>query len=209
MRNLLVIALAVLIAACSSSDGDAAKKRRQPSPSASGWYFSYGKNEPVIAADASFVWTASPYVEIDYMLKGWGDLDPAKSIAVTYRIDTVSGTPVLQSTECTATQNKAAKAALIIRNSTNNSDYYNRAWWTQTAPMTIGTHTITAPLGDGAGWTFVAGDSSPTKYPGKWSYMLNNIRDIGLTFNGCSSMGHGAYVTGGTAKFTIVSVTVQ
>jgi hypothetical protein len=212
MRALATILLGLIIAVCSVSVGNAKRHKRPPAPpSASGWYFSYSINPPLIAADASFLWTASPYVEIDYLRRAWtGPVQSSQAVSITYKIEAVTGAPVIQSTECTATQNPAARAALIITNG-SDSTYYDRAWWISTAPMTLGTHTITAPLGNGAGWTFVAGGSAgdPVQNPVNWANMLANIKAVGLTFNGCSSMGHGAYVTGGTAKFTIVSVTVQ
>jgi hypothetical protein len=188
------------------------RKRRppEPTPVETGWYFNYGDPNPGMETETSFLWTAQPYVEPHYMLHPHGPISADKTITITYRIAAVAGAPVIHSTECGSTQNPAAKAALIIRHSLNNSDYYNRAWWIAVAPMTIGEHTITATVGNGAGWTFVAGGDAgnPTKNAAKWTYMLNNIRDVGLTFNGCSSMGHGAYCIGGTARMTIVSVTV-
>jgi hypothetical protein len=182
------------------------KKPTQPPATITGWTFFYGQPNPVMADATSFLWPASPYTEPHYMLHPHGPVTASQTISITYKIEAVSGAPVIQSTECTSTQNPAAKAALIICCG-NQTTYYDRAWWITVAPMTIGTHTITAPFSS-PNWTFVAAKSGPVQNPSQWAYMLANMNKIGLTFNGCSSMGHGAYCVGGTAKVTIVSVTV-
>jgi hypothetical protein len=213
MRTIVIVLFGLFIAACSVSVSDAKRHKRPPvvtQPSA--WTFFYGNPNPVMNADGvSSNWTSSPYVEADYWLKGWTTpFQPAQSIAITYRIDVLSGTPTVKSTECTSTQIGLGRAALMIGNG-NDTTYYDRAWWLQTAPMTTGTHTITAPFGNGAGWTFVAGGAAgdPVQNPTNWANMLANVKKIGLTFNGCSSLGHGVYVINGSIKITIVSVVVQ
>jgi hypothetical protein len=190
--------------------GKATSRKRPPQPPTqpTGWTFYYGRPNPAMNADGvSSNWTASPYVEPHYWLKGWTTpFTSNQTINITYSVEVVSGSPVVKSTECTATQNPAAKAALFLGNGTDSTSY-DRAWFINTAPMTIGTHTISAPFSDPYYWTFVSVGASTV--PAQWAAMLANIKKIGLTFNGCSSMGHGAYVEGGTAKITILSVTVQ
>jgi hypothetical protein len=208
MRAALVLGLAVVIAACTGTSSDARKHKKRP-PATTGWYFSYGDPNPTTQADGvSSIWTASPRVEPHYWLKNWTTpFKPEQTISITYKIDAMSGAPVVKSTECATWQDKSALAALMIRKSTNNSDYFNRAWYTVRGPMTVGTHTISAPFGDGTDWTFVSAGAAGN--PAKWADILARPIDVALTFNGCSSMGHGAYVEGGSIKITIVSVTVQ
>lgn len=194
-----------------------ARRKRQPTqptnPTYPGWYFSYGKPDPVMNADGvSSVWTSSPYTEPHYWLKNWKTpFQKSQTISITYRVEVVSGSPVAYSTECPPDWKGPALAALMIRKSTNNSDYFNRAWWIKRGPVTPGEYTISAPFGDGAGWTFVSGGDAgdPTKNATRWNEILAAPIDIALTFNGCSSMGHGCYVEGGSLKITIVAVTVQ
>lgn len=210
----LAVFLALIIVACSAASGEARKhKRPAPNPTYPGWYFQYGEPNPVINADGvSSVWTASPRVEPHYWLKNWKTpFLKSQTISITYKIEPISGTPVVYSTECPSTWKGPGLAALMIRHSTNNADYYNRAWFITRGKMTMGTHTITAPIGDGTGWSFVTGGATgdPRNYPNKWDYILANPIDIALTFNGCSSMGHGVFVEGGSLKITIVAVTVQ
>jgi hypothetical protein len=186
------------------------------------WYASYGDPNPKFDAFNSFLWPAKPYTEPHYILRPNAGQFPTdnsaqlaalktKTLTVQYRVDTVSGTPLLQSTECTSTQNKQARVALLLRRSTDNSQRFHRAWLNSRPRIQADgvTYTITATL-DGVGWAFVnGGNDTPANYPGKWNDLLDNLKDIGLTFNGCSSAGHGAYAINGTARFTIVSVTVQ
>jgi hypothetical protein len=187
----------------------AKRKPTQPPTTITGWTFFYGKPNPVMNADGvSSNWTASPYVEPHYWMRPWSPMQAAQTITLTYKIEALSGTPVIHSTECTSGQNSAtlARSALIITNG-NDTTYFDRAWYVPgRMPLTIGTHTITAPLGDGSGWTFVS-EGAKTN-PSQWAAMLANTNKIGLTFNGCSSMGHGVFVLGGSVKVTIVSVAV-
>jgi hypothetical protein len=189
------------------------KKRRPtqpPAPVETGWYFNYGDPNPVMETPNSFLWTQSPYVEPHYMLHPHGPLDASKSLTIKYRIDAISGTPDFQSTECgTKSPVGTGKAAMIIRKNLNNSERFNRAWCKPPfRPLLVpGETTITMPL-NGEGWGFVYGNETPQTHPQEWANLLANCRDIGLTFNGCSSAGHGAYVVGGNARMTILSVTV-
>src|SRR5262249_12384882 len=47
----------------------------------------------------------------------------------------------------------------------------------------------------------MANESSQTLH--KWESALNDISSIGVTFGGGCNFGHGIYVTGGTARFTL------
>jgi hypothetical protein len=215
------IAVATFLVVCSATLVDA-KRHRADAYHEKQWYGSYGNPNPVWTATNVFNWTASPRVEPHYVLRTAGGQFPtasgaeltalkAKTLTVEYRIDTVSGTPVIKSTECESWQNPQARVALLLRRSTDNTKRFHRAWLDHRPLIQADgvTYSITAPL-SGVGWAFVNGGAdNPQNYPGEWNNLLDNLRDIGLTFNGCSSAGHGAYVTGGNAKFTIVSVTVQ
>jgi hypothetical protein len=71
------------------------------------------------------------------------------------------------------------------------------------------TYSIEAPL-SGAGWGFVMADSGVEEgHLDEWKRMLDTVKEIALTFNGCSSAGHGAFVRNGKIRFTITSVTVN
>jgi hypothetical protein len=211
MRALVVIVLGLIIAACSVSISDAKRHKKPPVVvQPSGWTFFYGKPNPAMNADGvSSNWTSSPYVEPHYWLKGWTTpFSPAQTLTITYSVEAISGSPVVKSTECETWQDPAASArAAIMIGSGTDSTSYDRAWRTTRGKMTIGTHTIVAPFGDGTGWTFVSVGAKTA--PTQWAAILANVKKIGLTFNGCSSMGHGVFVEGGAVKVTIVSVTVS
>jgi hypothetical protein len=186
------------------------KKRRptQP-PSQTGWYFNYGNPNPALRADGvSFDFTTSPYVEPHYFMHPHGALDASKNLIIKYRIDVLSGVPDFQSTQCTdRSPVGTGKAALFIRKNLNNSEHFNRAWADMKfRPLLVpGETTMSMPL-SGVGWKFVY--DLATGKPNEWANILANCTDIGITFGGCGHAGHGVYVKGGTARFTVLSVTV-
>lgn len=186
------------------------KKRPAPTPAPTGWYFSYGAPNPVIRADGiSFDWTESPYVEPHYLMHPHGPLDSTKTLTIKFRIDVLSGNPDFQSTECTGDPTGTGKVSLFIRKNLNNTEKFNRAWAVGALrpKLTTGETTLSLPL-NGQGWKFVYSETPQTN-PAEWASLLANCTDIGMTFGGCGHAGHGAFVKGGSARMTIISVTVQ
>lgn len=82
-------------------------------------------------------------------------------------------------------------------------------WWAfadakQLAPGEI---TISAPL-DPSRWLSVfgvTGDQNPSAF----AATVDNIGGVGMTFGGGCYLGHGVYVTGGTAKVAIRSLRIE
>lgn len=78
-------------------------------------------------------------------------------------------------------------------------------WWSSVAyVLAPGSVTFTVPL-DPALWSGVYGEwaNQDAQTLAWWAEALANISSIGLTFGGGCFFGHGVYVTGGTARFTL------
>jgi hypothetical protein len=189
------------------------------------WYPQYGDPNAPFDSLNSFKW--KPEHEPHYILRaneglltgGYSALKD-KTIKIDFTVKTNEVFPDktlrLYSTQCEDWQDKRARACLMIRNSTSVSNLWNRAFYVVRPQMepsqVVGdvlTYSIEAPL-NGNGWGFVmAGSGVEEGHLDEWKTMLNTVKEIALTFNGCSSAGHGAFVKNGKIRFTITSVTVQ
>lgn len=189
------------------------------------WYAQYGDPDPVFDQLNSFKWREEH--EPHYILRpnggvlsgGYSNLKD-KKIRINFSIKTnevfEGKTLRINSTQCEPWQDKRARACLMIRNSTSVYDLWNRAFYgvrPQIIPSQVAGETVSffieAPL-SGEGWGFVTAASGVFE-DGKldeWKRMLNTVTEIALTFNGCSSAGHGAFVRNGKVRFTINSVAV-
>jgi hypothetical protein len=185
------------------------------------WYPQYVKPNAPFDQLNSFKW--KPEHEPHYILRaneglltgGYSALK-AKKIKVVFTVKTLDGKPKLISTQCAPGQDKRARACLMLRNSTSVYDHWNRAFYgvrpqmepSQVVGETV-EYSIEAPL-SGTEWAFVtAGSEVDAGHLKEWKAMLDTVNEIALTFNGCSSAGHGAFVKNGKIRFTITSVTVN
>ena len=149
------------------------------------------------------------------MLTKWWPGTTAGSLAVTTRIVT-TGTPIFrlrQGPEPQCSNPPAARAWLATTDWTNGSlpDYEWNRWWSRDGYTVLGpgTTSIDVPL-DPAGWSNVNGQlasSTPEATTHFWR-VVNQGGRLGLVFGGGCSYGHGIYVTGGTAVFTILQYDV-
>jgi hypothetical protein len=188
------------------------------------WYPAYGAPNPTFDALNSMKWRVDeePHYILrnnEGLLTGGYDALKDKTLTITVELKTQevfdpTKAIWLKSTECEDWQDKTARAALLLRRSTNLSNEFDRAWFGVRPKMILGqlsndvtTFQIAAPL-EGPGWGFVY-TKGYAQAPDKWRQMLGSVKDIGLTFNGCSSAGHGATLKNGKIRFTITSVTVQ
>jgi hypothetical protein len=188
------------------------------------WYPQYGDPDPVFDNLDSFKW--KPEHEPHYILRNnegliTGDYSSLKdkTLRIDFRVKTTAideGEQVwLRSTQCESWQDKRARACLMIRNSLDNTELYNRAFYSvrpQMIPVQeVGAYidyNIQAPL-SGIGWGFVmAGSGVEEGHLDEWKHMLNTVTDVALTFNGCSSAGHGAVVRKGEVRFKVLNVAV-
>jgi hypothetical protein len=188
------------------------------------WYPQYGDPDPVFDKENSFKW--KPEHEPHYILRdnegtlsgGYSALKD-KKLRIDFKVKTVEVEPDktlrLYSTNCEDWQDKRARACLMIRNSPSVYDHWNRAFYSIRPQMEpsqvvgeVREYFIEAPL-NGNGWGFVmAGSGVEEGHLDEWKTMLNTVNEIALTFNGCDSAGHGAFVKNGQIRFTITSVAV-
>lgn len=181
-------------------------------PAQAQWYFE-GNDKPYPApiqtpGGVYFFMGDSYKVEASYLLRRNGDIGRNATIAVTYKIETLAGTPDFQATECSGSSVNTGTVGIMLRRSTNLTRDYDRFWSTARVNLDPGTYVLTARTADVAAWVSVYGKTAQQK-PEKFKELLNNIRDIALTFGGCSHYGHGVKVFGGNARFQILSVGVQ
>lgn len=173
------------------------------------WYFD-GKDKPypTMKENRYFLIGDSYPVEVSYLLRKNGKISANAVVSITYTIENLSGAPDWQSTECTGSAVNTGTVGIMLRRSTDATKEYHRFWSTIRVNLEPGTYTILAPVNDLAKWISVYGKQASAT-PSKFSDLLNNIRDIALTFGGCSHYGHGVKVKGGNARLTIISATVQ
>jgi hypothetical protein len=94
--------------------------------------------------------------------------------------------------------------ALVWAHQGNSAD--NSRWWAHDVSYTLGPGTVTMAIPiDPANFSNVAGQMGnfdATTLAGFNSAMAD-VYSLGVTFGGGSNYGHGIYVTGGTARFTL------
>jgi hypothetical protein len=82
-------------------------------------------------------------------------------------------------------------------------------WWSYPLSYNLGTAdntivTLTVPLVRANNWVDVYNVGTDAGFQGA----LNNLCDVGMTFGGLGGLGHGVSVTGGTAKFVLISYSI-
>lgn len=125
-------------------------------------------------------------------------------ITVTLRVDT-TGEPVFQHTsnDPLCTSPPSVRAMIWSNNNTLNDG--NR-WWSNPIGYVLapGNVTMNIPI-DPAWWSGVDGkfanyDSQTLR---QWERAITRVSSLAVTFGGGCAFGHGVFVVGGTARFTI------
>jgi hypothetical protein len=129
-------------------------------------------------------------------------------ISVTLHVD-VTGTPVFQNTSAnpSCTETPAVRAMIWAHN--NNLSDGNR-WWSNPISYVLapGSVTMNIPI-DPAWWSGVKGQRATDDLT-KWEHAITSVSSLALTFGAsCTGFGHGAFVVGGTARFTIDDYEVE
>jgi hypothetical protein len=183
-------------------------------PAQAQWYFD-GKDKPYpkpiqTPGGVYFNMGTSFPVEASYLLRRNGRIAPNATIRITYQIEVLSGTPDFVAMECNNKPDSGTVGVMLRRSTNASAKREHDRFWYQGVRLNLdpGTYTIVAPLADAARWSGVFGKTAAA-YPSKFTGLLNNVRDIALTFGGCSHSGHGVRVYGGNARFTILNVTIQ
>jgi hypothetical protein len=155
---------------------------------------------------------------INYLYDTDVPLEISGALVVTLRVDT-TGARVFhhteENTQCPANPPSVRPFFWAHNNSYNQGD----RWWAHSVSLSLGpdldgtssvTVTLTVPL-DPANWVTVEdgvhGDQDGTSLA--WfNDATVNVSRIGVTFGGGCNYGHGVFVTGGTARFTIENYAV-
>ena len=122
-------------------------------------------------------------------------------LTIRMRVDT-TGSPVFHHTEFNTQcpNNPVAVRALIWENTSLN---WKGRWWSRDIRFVLepGTVTLNIPI-DPTLWSGVLGQPASDDLAA-WNRTINSVNRLGVTFGGGCSFGHGVFVTGGTARFTI------
>ena len=91
-------------------------------------------------------------------------------------------------------------------NMSGSGEYQQYRYWSKLSykELTSGTFNISESLQDPSKWSDVYGKSG-SDYPDRFTATVSNAEKVGVTFGGGCFYGHGVFVSGGTAKFTINS----
>lgn len=157
----------------------------------------------------SFTWPAAP-TSVGYLTKAVNGLQVGVSMNFT-----VSAADSVVFDYRTEADNKCGTGSPgTIRlyfqrkgdNWTGQGEFQHYRYWAVSngswTKLEDGTYTITAML-DPAQWTDVYGKKG-SDFPDAFQAAVKNAERFGVTFGGGCFFGHGVFVTGGTAKFTIL-----
>lgn len=187
-----------------------ADAKHQTAPSVPTWYFD-GANKPypTMRENAYFLIGDSFPVEASYLLRRNGNITFGKTITIVYSIENLAGTPDWQAADCNLPSKvNTGEVGIMLRRSTDATKEYHRFWSTHRVNLEPGQYVLTANTGDLTKWISVWGKNASTT-PDKFKSLLNNMRDIAITFGGCGNYGHGVKVKNGNARFTILNVSIQ
>ena len=139
---------------------------------------------------------------VNYLLTTHVPTSISGMIRVTLRVDSTGGTPEFQYTT-NAACSPASVRAMIWSNDNDYSDGYR--WWSNPIAYTLDAGYVTwnIPI-DPAWWSGVFGQraNSSNQALHQWARAISDVSSLAVTFGGCF-FGHGVFVTGGTARFTI------
>lgn len=83
-------------------------------------------------------------------------------------------------------------------------EYQQYRYWSSVTykDLALGNFSISETLSDPSKWSDVYGKKG-SDYPDRFAATVAQAQNVGVTFGGGSFYGHGVFVTGGTAKFTV------
>jgi len=169
-------------------------------PTAGVWTFQGSPGMPVTIGD-TFDFPATDGVH--YLVKPRGPL--AGAISVTYKIET-TGAPVFDyRTNIGNTCGDGFPGTVTLYFQMGNDWTSEFGRWFATAraqELQEGAHTVEVPM-DPALWVSVYGKRG-SDFPTEFNSAAGTGGSIGMVFGGGCFAGHGVFVTGGTARFTIL-----
>lgn len=137
-----------------------------------------------------------------------GSVAVGDTVTITYRIRTLSGTPVFKSLEKGTPGNPGLPPN--FRPMVYNGDWLGSGsrWWSNGQDYVIlvadgQIHTFSVKL-DPNTWTDVIG----AHYPAMFTSVISNVYAFQIDFGGANAFSHGVRVEGGTARFELISFKV-
>ncbi len=206
MRHVAIIA-ALLLAGCGGkslpgAEGWAGGGPATVSMNPAAWTCRYASPYQITAAGTGF--TLMFPQEIDYLTTNV-TIAAKDRVFVKVQIETVSGAPTFTATDgCTPA---AFGIMLEVRGDDMRAE--DGRWWARLArpALSAGNYVMDGPLTDLSQWSNVQGHIA-TDRPAQFKAAVANLGAVGLTFGACA-FGHGASVTGGSAKMTVTEFSVQ
>lgn len=167
-------------------------------------------DHPPLATDGQwfFRFPEGYAAHVNYVTRDSGPVTQAETVTMVFRVDYDSATVFHFTQECPDSVTPASVYLMLQRRGDDMQSQDGRWWSGQTPVEQNGTTvTISVPL-QAAYWTNVEGVSGSARADG-FNSALANLGHIGMTFSGGCTAGHGLSVTGGKARFTLVSYAVK
>lgn len=214
MRNILAVIMVIALFGCSSKNEETnlVGQWNPGDTSVESWLFQWSPGMPQspITSGYGFTFTFPTVDGVHYITrKPWTALTTKVVVKGTLSF---MGSPIFQLKE--ACDGRAQARVYFQRTGDDwggqgDMQYY-RWWYTKPIElMQVGDFELTALLSDRENWISVFGQNAATA-SAYFEQAIANMDRIGLTFGGsCGGYGHGVFVTGGTATFTVQSYTVQ
>ena len=205
MKKLLLLTV-LFLAGCNNVTNAVQNIPNPFTPSAPTWTVESGL--PTNGNTVTFPNSGPPF--LNYLTKKVNGIQTS-ALSINYTI-TTTGNPVFDyrtNTNNTCGNGYPGTVRLFLQRKGDNfsgSDVYQQyRYWSVSgfAELKPGTNTITATL-DPSNWTDVYGKKG-SDFPDRFQAAIQNAENVGVTFGGGCFYGHGVFVTGGTATFTINS----
>jgi hypothetical protein len=166
-------------------------------------------DHPVVAPDGIWYFTFPTVVNssVNYITKDTTPVTSNETVTMVFRVDYDPTTVFnFDPSECAT----PASVYLMLQRRDDDMQSDDYRWWSVHTPLQQGSGnviTVSVPL-QPAYWTNLYGQPGSTRTDG-FNAALANLAHIGMTFGGGCSAGHGINVSGGKAKFTLISYEVR
>lgn len=182
-----------------------------------GWVISFSPGMPTHPVSGTGVSPVSSWYfdfpssdGVHYIMVPYRASKPHKTLTITFKVTALSGNPQFISVEKGC--NEAADFRPMLERQGDmllaSQDFYR--WWSSDKVKLVADgriHTLRVPLTPDR-WGSVFGKNG-TQAPTEFATSLQNLMGVGITFGGGCFAGHGVYVTGGKARFTLLNYQIQ
>jgi hypothetical protein len=132
----------------------------------------------------------------------------AGTMTAKFHIEADAGATFRESDPCGDRHQASVRLYFQRRGDQLTARYEDWRWWSNPAHVVLanGTHVLSAQLA-ASEWSQVYGKKGDTRAQA-FAAAAGDVQALGVTFGGCF-FGHGAYVTGGSARFVMTGFTVR